>query len=121
MTLPIQLPYFEGRAACAEVGGDSWYPEKGDKNLLEVRRVCNRCEIQAQCLQWALETDEPHGIWGGLSKKQRSRLQRKRKQRPIKHGTEGGSAAHRRRGEQPCHACTDGVALARRERKAGAA
>jgi hypothetical protein len=30
--------------------------------------------------------------------------------RPIDHGTIGGAAAHRRRGERPCALCLDAVA-----------
>lgn len=27
--------------------------------------ICERCPIQKQCLEYALEADEEYGIWGG--------------------------------------------------------
>ncbi len=125
MTLPIQFPDFEGRAACAEIGGDDWFPEIGGSTR-EIKRVCSTCEIVEQCLLWALDNKELFGVWGGLTLRERNKLRRQRKPRPINHGRPGGSAAHRGRGEKPCETCRAASARLRREyeaaaRKAGAA
>lgn len=111
-----QLPQFQGAAACAEIGGDVWFPDKGESNSA-AKRVCRACEAQAECLQWALDRDEDFGIWGGLSAEERRKLQGRRPGRPagtvktIAHGTEAGYKAHRRRGEQACQDCLDGNRL----------
>lgn len=33
--------------------------------------VCGRCPVAGECLEWALETKQEFGIWGGLTPKQR--------------------------------------------------
>lgn len=104
MTLPIQLPEFAGRALCAEVDPEAWFPEKGGSPR-EAKRVCAGCEIQGECLQWALANNEPHGVWGGATPAERFRMRRQRRVTPISHGTPGGYRTHQRRGEKPCEDC----------------
>ena len=40
------------------------FPER--KSIMEAKAICARCPIQVECLTYALESGEPHGIWGGL-------------------------------------------------------
>jgi WhiB family transcriptional regulator, redox-sensing transcriptional regulator len=71
-------------AACSEIGDDAlWFPEKG-QNLRNAKRICQACEVRAECLEYALAHDERWGIWGGLSERQR---------RSMKRRTAGGIAA----------------------------
>jgi WhiB family redox-sensing transcriptional regulator len=37
------------------------------------------CPVRKRCLEWAIETDELHGIFGGLSHRERNALKRKAK------------------------------------------
>jgi WhiB family redox-sensing transcriptional regulator len=37
----------------------------------------NPCPVQTECLWDAISRDEPHGIWGGLSHRERNALMRK--------------------------------------------
>jgi WhiB family redox-sensing transcriptional regulator len=70
----MTVPRFDGQAACAEIGGDDWFPEPGDTEWHRAKRICAGCEIQAECLAWALVMHEPHGIWGGLTVNERKRV-----------------------------------------------
>jgi WhiB family redox-sensing transcriptional regulator len=74
----LSLPFFDGNAACAEVDGDLWYPEKGGATLA-AKRICDGCEIKAACLKWSLDNAEPGGMWGGVSENQRRRLLQERR------------------------------------------
>ncbi len=38
------------------------------------KRICGGCPVQDDCLDWALATNEPHGVWGGLSAHERRDL-----------------------------------------------
>jgi WhiB family redox-sensing transcriptional regulator len=40
--------------------------------------TCNGCDVAAQCLEYALRTDQRDGVWGGLSQVARTRLRKKR-------------------------------------------
>lgn len=63
------------RGNCAQVGGDTWHPEKGG-NTLAAKVVCRRCPVKAECLAYALERDERFGVWGGMSERERRALKR---------------------------------------------
>lgn len=75
---PILGPDWEG-ARCAEIGGDIWYPERGDwtTETVEAIRICqHECPIAAQCLRYALDNNEEHGIWAGTTVNDRKRMRR---------------------------------------------
>ena len=65
-------------ALCKEVGGDFWFPDKGQP-VRQARRVCAACPVRAECLEYALEHSEAWGIWGGLSVEARRELRRARR------------------------------------------
>lgn len=52
-------------------------PEK-DGREGRARALCQVCRVRAECLEYALTVEEPHGIWGGLNELQRRRLVRSR-------------------------------------------
>jgi WhiB family redox-sensing transcriptional regulator len=44
----------------------------------EAKRVCFGCGVREECLEYALRTREPYGIWGGLTEiERRARLHRR--------------------------------------------
>lgn len=47
----------------------------------EATSFCDRCPVKAECLQWALDTGEPFGIWGGFSGYQRELVSKTRRRR----------------------------------------
>lgn len=62
-------------AACAETDPEAFFPEKGGSTK-EAKQVCGQCFVRAECLEYALKRGERFGIWGGLSERERRRLQR---------------------------------------------
>ena len=40
------------------------------------KAVCEECPVKERCLQFALETNQDSGIWGGTSEEERRRLRR---------------------------------------------
>lgn len=52
-------------------------PEK-DAREGQARALCRGCAVRQECLDYALEVQEPHGIWGGLNELERRRLLRRR-------------------------------------------
>ena len=43
----------------------------------KAKTVCGRCTVSEQCLQYALETNQDSGVWGGLSEDERRALKRR--------------------------------------------
>lgn len=35
------------------------------------KAMCSRCPVKTVCFEYALETDQRHGIWGGTSPDER--------------------------------------------------
>lgn len=69
-------------AACTGQDPEMWFPI-GDNNAAraqadEAKAVCRRCPAQEWCLQWALETRQDTGVWGGLTEQERFRVHRRR-------------------------------------------
>ncbi len=76
------------RAACrgedaALFFAPNYFERKEEKDAREAKakRICARCEVRVQCLEYALRTREPHGIWGGLNELERRHLLRSRARR----------------------------------------
>ena len=66
---------WQDQALCAQTDPEAFFPEKGGSTR-EAKRVCLSCEVQAECLEYALENDERFGIWGGLSERERRKVKR---------------------------------------------
>ena len=43
----------------------------------EAKKVCRRCEVREECLRWALEAGQGHGVWGGMSEDERRAMKRR--------------------------------------------
>jgi WhiB family transcriptional regulator, redox-sensing transcriptional regulator len=42
----------------------------------DAKNVCYRCPVIDSCRSWALNAQEQHGIWGGMTAKERAGLKR---------------------------------------------
>lgn len=58
-------------ASCGGIPVDMFFPPPNANVLPEVKRLCRSCEVRSQCLNFAIEYGEWHGVWGGLTTKQR--------------------------------------------------
>ena len=48
-----------------------------DHGIEAAKAVCRRCPAVERCLQWALDTGEEHGVWGGMSEEERRPIRRR--------------------------------------------
>ncbi|MGW1059321.1 WhiB family transcriptional regulator [Micromonospora rubida] len=76
------VPAWHDRANCQGTDTDEFYPEKGGSTLT-AKRICARCEVQTECLESAVATREPYGIWGGMSQNERRALGHKATQAGV--------------------------------------
>jgi WhiB family redox-sensing transcriptional regulator len=80
---PEQLDW-QDRAACREYDNVLFFGEEGESELEKQAResrakaVCQRCPVIEACLEFAMETNQKYGIWGGLTDKERASLKRRR-------------------------------------------
>jgi len=68
-------------AACAGKDPNDWFPEQTGYSWAHKRAldVCRSCPVQLACLRSAIDNNEHHGIWGGLTAQQRTDLRRNRR------------------------------------------
>ncbi|GIU91331.1 MAG: transcriptional regulator WhiB [Acidimicrobiia bacterium] len=63
-------------AACAASEVD-FFPPAGDvQAVVKAKAVCFACPVRAECLEYALATEQPEGVWGGLTRRERVRFGR---------------------------------------------
>ena len=43
----------------------------------KARFICDACSVQEACLQYALETNQEAGVWGGFAEDDRRRLRKR--------------------------------------------
>jgi WhiB family redox-sensing transcriptional regulator len=61
----------------------SYFERRSEKQAREAvaKSICARCPVRAECLDFALEVRDPHGVWGGLNEMERRTLLRERARR----------------------------------------
>jgi len=65
-------------AACAGEPTDLFFPEDDEAAAL-ARSICGRCSVRAECISYAVAIPSLDGIWGGLTRQERSHLRRNRR------------------------------------------
>ncbi|MFI9721829.1 WhiB family transcriptional regulator [Streptomyces sp. NPDC052396] len=72
-------------AACRDEDPDLFFPVgtcgPAVRQTEEAKSVCRGCPVRGQCLRWALDHGQEHGVWGGTSEKERRLLHRARSRR----------------------------------------
>ena len=67
-------------AACRGQDSDAFFHPPGERRrgrrnrIQAAKALCETCPVIAQCLDHALETREPYGIWGGSSEEERAAM-----------------------------------------------
>lgn len=68
---------WQDRALCTQVGGQMFFPGKGDaQTTRDAKKLCRGCEVIGECLDYAIEHRERFGVWGGRSERERRKLMR---------------------------------------------
>lgn len=73
-----------GEALCAQALPDYWFPSSNEQTGEIAKRICQKCPVIEECLEFAIANNEQHGIWGGTSYVERKEI---RRQRGILRGT----------------------------------
>lgn len=68
------------RARCRMTNPELFFPTGNTgiavDTIRDAKAVCGGCEVRDACLQFALETNQESGIWGGTSEEERRRFRR---------------------------------------------
>lgn len=69
-------------AACMSADPDLFFPISTSGPALsqveQAKAICAGCQVQQLCLDFALETGQVHGVWGGSTAEERQRVRQRR-------------------------------------------
>lgn len=82
------------QAACRHTDPDLFFPTGSTGTAIDqieaAKAVCRSCPVQDPCLQFALETNQEPGVWGGTDEAERRQLRRvwrEKRRLPMRSGT----------------------------------
>ena len=72
---------WDSRAACRGPQSALFFPppareteDRRDLREAAAKQICSHCRVRQECLEYALRTPEPIGVWGGLNEDERLAL-----------------------------------------------
>jgi hypothetical protein len=76
---------WQTRAACRDADPELFFPPTDDDTSLIAARqkmavapVCQACPVATDCLRWALDTGQDHGLWAATTPTDRRAIRRAR-------------------------------------------
>lgn len=85
MVEPDEQLEWQEDAACRDVDNMLFFGADESESELErqtreghAKSICQTCPVKAPCLEFAMDTNQKYGIWGGYTDKERSSLKRRR-------------------------------------------
>lgn len=63
------------RGTCAGTDADLFFPERGESPKT-AKAACAACPVRDECRDYALRHNIHHGIWGGLTERERRRVRK---------------------------------------------
>ncbi|HEX9774270.1 MAG TPA: WhiB family transcriptional regulator [Actinomycetota bacterium] len=68
------------QAACRDIDPEIFFPigttGPALAQIKAAQAICGTCAVSTQCLEWALDTGQDAGIWGGLTEEERRAVRR---------------------------------------------
>ncbi|MDO4665251.1 MAG: WhiB family transcriptional regulator [Actinomycetaceae bacterium] len=74
------------QGACRDIDTERFFHPEGERGGTRRRRaeaakaICATCPVIAQCREHALRTQEPYGVWGGMTEEERRAVLHRRRQ-----------------------------------------
>lgn len=82
VTMTTRQAGWRSLAACRHSDPELFFPISSygpaQGQLRSAQAVCARCQVREDCLSFALDTGQDHGVWGGLSEEERRALRGRR-------------------------------------------
>ena len=79
-TIDWDLDDWRNRSACRDTDPDLFFPVGTTGLALDqidaAKLVCQACDVQGACLEFALATNQESGVWGGTSEEERRKLRK---------------------------------------------
>lgn len=76
---------WQTHAACRDSDPELFFPATDDytapavqEQIAAARRVCQSCPVTTECLRWALDSGQDHGLWAETTPAERRQIRRAR-------------------------------------------
>lgn len=76
MALSLEDQDWRAGAACAAAGEAELWFAVGAVEHKKAKLICRHCNVRRECLSFAMNEPVDHGIWGGLTERERRRHRR---------------------------------------------
>ncbi len=70
---------WQDEARCQGTDPELFFDDKHTLTIEAAKKVCAECVVRLDCLEYALDNREKHGVWGGKSERERRRILRQRR------------------------------------------
>jgi WhiB family redox-sensing transcriptional regulator len=71
---------WRAQAICRDTDPELFFPVgttgQALLQLSKAKETCDQCDVKVQCLQFALDTNQDSGVWGGTSEEERRSIRR---------------------------------------------
>lgn len=85
-TSTVESSRWQTRAACRGLDPQLFFPAQGESPAA-AKAVCATCSVRVQCATAAtFDRAERHGVWGGLTERDRRRLRQSRRRQQAPEG-----------------------------------
>ncbi len=78
----MSMAGWRDQAACLGRDAELWFPIGNTSPYLDqiaqAKAACAHCDVRSECLEYALDTGQHDGVWGGQTEGERRALRRKR-------------------------------------------
>jgi len=88
---PTRTDWFDD-AACRDADTTVFFPVS-EAGAADAKAICSTCPVREECLEFAVDTRQPDGVWGGLTQVERHRLIRRRQKAARKERSRTATAA----------------------------
>lgn len=90
----VEYPPWQELGSCRGMDSTVFFHPDGERGraraerVRRAKRICHACRVLDSCRSYALMGEEPYGIWGGLSERERRALLKQKSGRASTASTE---------------------------------
>ena len=79
--IPPLPEHFRTQSLCYSAPINWFFPSKGAPPI--GKKLCTICPVQPECLNYAIDNQINHGLWGGMTERERFTERAKRRTKPT--------------------------------------
>ena len=81
MAIAAERGLWQEQSACRSSDPEMFFPVgttgQALDNIERAKTICATCAVQEECLDYALNTNQEAGVWGGYAEDERRRLRKR--------------------------------------------